>query len=165
MKEMLKGKKILIVDDEKDILDVLLDMLYISKVDVASNFEDAKNLILVNDYDIAILDIMGVKGYDLLNLTTNKQIPTLMLTAHALTKEDLKKSIEEGASYYVPKEEIEKIDVFIADVLEAVEKKKNPARKCIERLGSYYDRRFGGTDWRDKEQDFWKKKLNEIPEI
>lgn len=165
MKEMLKGKKILIVDDEKDILDVLLDMLYISKVDVASNFEDAKNLILVNDYDIVILDIMGVKGYDLLNLTTNKQIPTLMLTAHALTKEDLKKSIEEGASYYVPKEEIEKIDVFIADVLEAVEKKKNPARKCIERLGSYYDRRFGGTDWRDKEQDFWKKKLNEIPEI
>lgn len=165
MKEILKGKKILIVDDEKDVLDVLLDMLDISKVDVASNFDDAKDLILSNDYDIAVLDIMGVKGYDLLKLTTNKKIPTLMLTAHALTKEDLKKSIEEGASYYVPKDKIENIDVFVADVLEAKEKKKNPVRKCFERLESYYDKRFGGRDWRDKEQEFWKKKLDEIPDI
>jgi hypothetical protein len=48
-----------------------------------------------------------------------------MLTAHALTKEDLKKSAEKGASFYVPKDEIDKVALYVADVLEAKEKKRN----------------------------------------
>ena len=55
---------------------------------------------------------MGVNGFELLRIAEEKHIPALMLTAHALNEETLKKSAEEGASYYVPKEEIAQIDVF-----------------------------------------------------
>lgn len=158
-RKILKGKLVLIVDDEKDILDLLTEFLGMCRIDTASSFEQAKELLESNEYDIAVLDIMGVKGYELLKIANEHHIPALMLTAHALTKEDLKKSAEEGASYYVPKDEINKIDVFVADVLEAKEKDKNPWVRWFERLGSFFDKKFSGTNWREQEKEFWLQKL------
>jgi len=160
-KRIIKGKKILIVDDEKDVLDVLMELLDVCKIDAASSFEEGKKLLESRSYDIAVLDIMGVQGYELLRIANERGIPSLMLTAHALSPEDLKKSAENGASYYAPKDEMNKIDIFVSDVLEAAEKKKNAWVKWFTRLGSFYDKRFGGTDWREKEKDFWKEKLEE----
>jgi len=159
--KLLRGKRILIVDDEKDILAELVELLGVCKIDTASSFDEAKELFKGNDYDIAILDIMGVNGYALLEIANKKGIPSIMFTAHALSEENLKKSAQNGASYYVPKEEISKIDVFIADVLEAKEKKKNVWIKCLERLGGCYDEQFGGPNWREKEREFWEEKLKE----
>lgn len=159
--KILKGKKVLIVDDEKDILDVLTELLSQCKIDAATSFEDGKRLLETSEYHIAILDIMGVNGFELLKIANQRGIPALMLTAHALTKENLKKSAENGASYYAPKDEINKIGLFVADVLEAKEKEKNVWVKWIERLGSFYDTKFGGTAWREEEKEFWKKKLEE----
>ena len=59
-KKIIKGKKVLIVDDEKDVLDLLVELLTICKIDTASTFEEAKDLLEKNYYDIAVLDIMGV---------------------------------------------------------------------------------------------------------
>jgi len=157
--KILQGKLVLIVDDEKDILDLLTELLGMARVDTASSFEEAKELLETNEYDIAVLDIMGVKGYELLKIANEHNIPALMLTAHALSKEDLKKSAEEGASYYVPKDEINKIDVFVADVLEAKEKDKNPWVRWFERFGSFFDKKFSGTNWREQEKEFWLQKL------
>lgn len=157
----LKGKKLLIVDDEQDVLDQLLEQLDFCKIDTASSFDEAKKLLEAGEYDVAILDIMGVKGFDLLDIANSKKIPCLMFTAHALSEENLLKSAQNGASYYVPKDEIANIQTFIADILEAKEKKKNIWVKAIERLGGFYDKRFGGPDWRVKERDFWEKKLKE----
>lgn len=153
-KKVLKGKHVLIVDDEQDVLDILVELLSICKVDTASTFEEAKKLLENNYYDIAVLDIMGVKGYDLLAIANEKKVPALMLTAHALSKESLKKSFQEGASYYVPKDEINKIDVFVADVIDAREQKKNVFVRWYERLSGFYDNRFG-PDWREKDHEFW----------
>lgn len=153
-KKILRGKKILIVDDEKDILDLLLELLNMFKIDTASTFEEAKNLLENNYYDIAVLDIMGVKGYDLLAIANEKKVPALMLTAHALSKENLKKSFQEGASYYVPKDEINNIDIFLADVIEAREQKKNVFVKWYERLSSFCDTRFG-PNWKEEDREFW----------
>jgi DNA-binding NtrC family response regulator len=153
-KKILRGKKVLIVDDEKDILDLLVELLSICKIDTASTFEEAKDLLENNYYDIAVLDIMGVKGYDLLAIANEKKVPALMLTAHALSKENLKKSFQEGASYYVPKDEINKIDVFVADVIEAREQKKNVFVKWYERLSGFCDKRFG-PNWREEDREFW----------
>jgi hypothetical protein len=97
-----------------------------------------------------------VKGYDLLEIANERGIPALMLTAHALTKEDLKKSAEKGASFYAPKDEINKLDVFIADVLEAKEKNKNIWARWYERLSGFCDRRFG-KDWREQDREFWDR--------
>ncbi len=157
-KDILKGKRVLIVDDEKDVLDTLVELLEVCKIDTALSFEEAKKLLEENDYDVAVLDIMGVDGFQLLSIAKQRGIPALMLTAHGLSEENLKRSAEEGAAYYAPKDKIQNIDVFLADVLEALEKNKSPWERWFDRLAGFYDRKFGGTDWREKETEFWKKR-------
>ena len=161
-KKKIIGKRVLIVDDEQDILDTLASVLDICKIDTALSFEEGKRLLESSVYDIAVLDIMGVKGFELLKIANERGIPALMLTAHALSEENLKKSAENGASYYAPKDKINDIDVFIADVLEAKEKNKSAWVKVFERLGDFYDRKFGGPDWREKERDFWEKRTKPL---
>ena len=156
--DIVKGKRVLIVDDEKDVLETLTELLEICRLDTASSFEQGKELLESKYYDVAVLDIMGVKGYELLKIANSRNTPALMLTAHALSEEDLKKSAEEGAAYYAPKDRITDIALFVADVLEAIEEKKTAWTKWFDRLGGFFDKRFGGTDWRKKEKDFWEKK-------
>ena len=156
--KILKGKRILIVDDEKDILEFLIELLDMCRIDSASTFEEGKAFLEANHYHAAILDIMGVRGYELLEICRDKDIPALMLTAHALSKDNLKRSFEGGASYYVPKEEINKIDLFLADVLDARERQKNVWAKWYERLSGFCDRRFG-PNWKDEDPGFWDNLL------
>lgn len=163
--KLLKGKMVLIVDDESDVLDQLTELLDMCRIDTASSFEEGKRLLESESYDIAVLDIMGVKGFELLSIANKQNIPALMLTAHALSEESLKKSAEEGASYYAPKDEIDKIDLFIADVFEAKEKNKSPWDRWFERLGSFYDKRFHGTNWREQEREFWEEKIKKLPYV
>ena len=158
VKRRIMGKKVLIVDDEKDILEVLVELLELCKIDAASSFEEAKELLETNPYDLAVLDIQGVKGFELLEVAKKRSIPCLMLTAHALTAENLKKSAEKGAAYYVPKDEITRIATFVADVIEAVEKKKNPWVRWFERLSGSFDVIFTGPGWREREKEFWKQR-------
>ena len=164
---VLKGKKVLIVDDEPDILELLTELLSPCMIDRASTFEAAKEHLESEYYDAVVLDIMGVKGFELLDIASEKDIPALMLTAHALNKESLKKSAEEGASYYVPKEEIGNIGVFVADVIEAKEKKRNPWVRWLQRLGAFFDHRkdFSGPNWREENKKFWDEKLKNLPGI
>jgi len=161
-KERIAGRRVLVVDDEADVLETLEALLDRCKIDTASNFQAARDLMEHNVYDVAILDIMGVKGFDLLDIATRRGIPALMLTAHALSEETLRKSAENGASYYAPKDEISQIAVFVADVLEAAEKGKSPWLRVFERLGRYYDKKFGGPDWREKEKDFWAERVKTL---
>ncbi len=164
-KKLLEGKKILIVDDEPDVLESLIELLDMCKIDTASTFEEGKRLLEDQDYDITILDIMGVQGFELLKIANVQKIPALMLTAHALSEESLKKSAEDGAAYFAPKDKMPEIESFVADVLEAMEKKKSPWVKWFDRLGAFYDKRFQGTDWREKEREFWEEKQKRLPTI
>mgnify|MGYP005636640253 FL=1 len=165
VRKVIGRKWILIVDDEQDVLDSLVELLDICRIDTAQSFDEGKRLLEENDYDVAILDIMGVDGFRLLDIANQRNIPALMLTAHALSEESLKRSAEQGASYYAPKDEIERIDLFVADIIEAVDKKKNVWVKWLERLGSYYDSRFTGPNWREKDKAFWDKKLKQMGHI
>ncbi|MFH1242059.1 MAG: response regulator, partial [Pseudomonadota bacterium] len=87
--DILKGKNILLVDDEPDILETLAETLDECDIETASTFESAKKLLESKVYDAAVLDIMGVRGFDLLEIATRKKIPALMLTAHGLSPENL----------------------------------------------------------------------------
>jgi DNA-binding NtrC family response regulator len=164
-KKIIKGKYILIVDDEQDVLDLLVELLSFCIIDAALTYEQGLSLLKNNSYDVAILDIMGVNGFKLLEVAVEQEIPALMLTAHALSEKNLKRSMKEGASYYAPKEEMDKIELFLADIIEAKNKNKNVLVRWFERLSGFYDTRFSGTDWRVKEKEFWEKKLKEIPKI
>ena len=161
VKKTIERKQILIVDDEQDVLDTLLELLDICRIDTARSFEEGKHLLEENKYDVAILDIMGVDGFKLLEIAKQRGIPALMLTAHGLSEENLKRSAEEGASYYAPKDEMNHIDLFVADIIDAREKKKNVWVKWLDRLSGFYDSRFTGPNWREKDKEFWEKKLKE----
>lgn len=163
--KIIHGRKILLVDDEPDVLEVLSELLSICKIDTATSFEEAKKLLETYEYDVTVLDIMGVRGYDLLDIATKRGIPALMFTAHALTEESLKKSAEGGAAYFAPKEEVQNIRTFIADIIEAKEQKMNPWTRWFDRLGGYFDNKFVGENWREKEREFWEKRLKQFPGV
>ena len=154
--EYLEGKRVLIVDDEPDVLDSLEDLLSMCDVTKASNFEDAKECLQNQYFDIAVLDIMGVEGYDLLEIANRKKIPAAMLTAHALSPENLVKSIKEGAASYLPKDEMINIASFLNDILEAKEKGKNTWSHWYDRMGSFFEKRFR-KELKQSDQDFWEK--------
>ncbi|MBN1105770.1 MAG: response regulator [Deltaproteobacteria bacterium] len=154
--EALKGKKILIVDDEPDVLVVLEELLSMCRVVKASTFEEAKRLLESEAFDFAILDIMGVDGYKLLEIAGQRNITPVMLTAHALSPEDTVKSFKGGAASYVPKDEITRIVNFLADILEAREKGKSLWWRWMDRLENYYERKFG-PDWQEGDKEFWKR--------
>jgi DNA-binding NtrC family response regulator len=158
--KILLGKRILIVDDERDVLETLIELLSLCKIDAASSFEEGKHHLVRHNYDMVILDIMGVKGFDLLDIARDRGIPVLMLTAHALNEESLVKSIEKGAAYFVPKEEMTQIGTYAADVLEAKEKKKNPWVRWFKRLGGTFDLIFTGPHWREQQKEFLEKLKN-----
>jgi DNA-binding response OmpR family regulator len=77
----LENKRILIVDDEPDVLESLEEALDMSTTVRAQTFEEAYRLLETQTFDIAILDIMGVDGYQLLETAHKKNVVAVMLTA------------------------------------------------------------------------------------
>lgn len=152
----INGKRVLIVDDEIDVRETLKDLLPMCEIETASNFEDAKNLLQNRYYDIAILDIMGVNGFELLAIAKKNETTAIMLTAHALSTENIIKSQIEGAASYVPKEEMVHISQYLNDVLEAKEKGLHFWHRWLDRLGGYCEKRFG-KEWQKKDQAYWDK--------
>lgn len=154
--DLLEGKRVLIVDDEPDVFETLEELLSMCSLVEASTFEDAKNLLQRESFDIAVLDIMGVNGYKLLEIANEKNVPAVMLTAHALSVEDTVRSFKGGAASYAPKEEMIHIVTFLEDVLDARETAKNVWGRWMDRFGSFYDKKFG-LDWQQGDEEFWEK--------
>jgi CheY-like chemotaxis protein len=153
---LLEGKKVLVVDDEPDVLDVLEEILYMCDVAKAATFEEAKELLEKNYFDLAILDIMGVDGYKLLHIAKRRNITAVMLTAHALSPDNLKKSIKEGADSYIPKDEMSNITTFLIDMLKSQEKGESTWEQWDRNFSSFFERKWGG-DWKNQDREFWKK--------
>jgi len=150
--DLLEGKRILIVDDETDVLEVLEDLLDTCRLTRASSFDEARDLLENQYFDMAILDIMGVRGYELLDICNRKGVIPVMLTAYAMTPEDLRKSYENGAASFVPKEKMADIATYLTDIFEAREKGKSFWWRWFDRMADYFERKFG-PDWQ-KEHGF-----------
>ena len=153
---LIKDKTILVVDDEPDVRDTIEDLLADCAVVTVGSFEEARELLEARPFDIAILDIMGVAGYDLLEIATRKKIITVMLTAHALSPDNVVKSYRAGAAFYIPKEEMVNIASFLEDIMEARNKGQSTWTRWFDRLGAYCERRFG-PDWQTGDRIFWEK--------
>lgn len=151
-KRLLEGKRILIVDDEPDILETLEELLSMCGVTKASSFEKGKDLLETQDFDIALLDIMGVNGFELLRIANERKVIAVMLTAHALSVEDTLRAYKEGAASYVPKDKMANITTYLNDVLEAKEKGKHFWWRWLERFGSYYNKKFA-SEWKNKNKE------------
>ena len=156
---ILQGKRIIVVDDEADVLDTLVELLSMCKTETASTFEDAQKKLIAGNFDMAILDIMGVDGYKLLDLATERNITAVMLTAHALSPADTLKSHQKGAAYFLPKEEMVNLEEHLIDVLEAEAKGQSAWDRWFDKFASFYERKFG-PDWQDPDKDYWDKFKN-----
>ena len=153
--QILEGKSILIVDDEPDIVESLKEILDMCDVDAALDAKTAEQLLKSKQYDIAVLDIMGVNGYELLAVANEQNILTVMLTAHALSPENFAKSMNEGACAYLPKHNLAEIDLLLSDVLEDGCKKSRSLGKWFDRLKGYYEKKFG-PGWLDEYKGSWQ---------
>jgi hypothetical protein len=103
---------------------------------------------------------MGVDGFSLLRKSVSRGFPTVMLTAHALTPEALKKSIKLGAVSFLPKEKMPEIESYLEDVV--LGGGKSAWEKLFDKLGSFFSKRFG-PDWKERDA-FFKAFENELKE-
>ncbi|MEN8211840.1 MAG: response regulator [Thermodesulfobacteriota bacterium] len=154
--DFLKDKHILAVDDEQDILETIQEILIDTKVDLAQDYETASNKISAIQYDLAILDIMGVNGIQLLEECVARKIPAIMLTANSMNPSSLVASIKKGAISYLSKEHLSDLDSLINELLGAREEGKPTWKLLFDKLGSYFDKRFG-NNWKDDDKEFWEK--------
>ena len=155
--DILTGRNILVVDDEPDILETVAEELDICVTHKARDFDTALEYLQNNKYDIVILDIMGVDGFELLKHTVSRGIPTLMLTAHALTPEALAESAKLGAVSYLPKEKMTELRNILADIIHG---RGRPVwEKLFDRLAPYFRKRFG---WSPKEEQDIIKEFEDI---
>jgi len=152
VKETLKSKKVLVVDDEPDILETISEMLDGCEIHTAGNFESGLQMLLNNHYDAVILDIMGVNGFELLKNSNAKGFPTIMLTAYQITPEAVKRSLDMGAAAFLPKELIGEIKELLQEVFQGGGKRLWWL-KSLEKTGSYFDKKFG-SGWKGQHKIF-----------
>ena len=99
-------------------------------------------VVVAGGVDVLVLVIMGVRGFHLLEIAVSRNLPVAMLTAHALTPEALKRSIEMGARAYLPKEKLGEIIPFLEDRLEETESMPGWGR-LMKRLEGFFNTRWG----------------------
>jgi len=151
MKEsILKGKQILAVDDEPDVLTTLeeeiLEACPDCRFDKASQYEEAVQKIRSSAYDLVILDIMGVRGFELLELAVSRNLRVVMLTAHALSPEALKRAYEMKARAYLPKEKLGEVVPFLEDAL--THEFSSGWKRLFEKMLDFFDKKFG-EGWKE----------------
>lgn len=99
-------RKILIVEDDKNIALLIADTLSISNYDCVNVYDGIKalELILENEYDLIILDIMlpGLNGFELQQKIKHLNIPVIFLTA-LQDIQDKVNGLRAGAEDYIVK--------------------------------------------------------------
>lgn len=100
-------KKVLIIEDDKNILELEKDYLEIEgfEVDFSMNGEDGLLKALAKDYDLIVLDLMlpGLSGYEVCSqLRKKKDTPILMVTAKVTTNDKVR-GLGLGADDYLVK--------------------------------------------------------------
>jgi DNA-binding NtrC family response regulator len=148
----LDGKVVLVVDDEPDVLDTVAETLDMTVVHKAENFDTALDCLQKNSYDLVILDIMGVNGFELLKHAVAKGFLTVMLTAHAVTLEALRESMKLGAAAFLPKEYIAELKEVLEDVIQG-RKIRFWWRKSFDRTYTHSTNEFGSS-WQEKDACF-----------
>ncbi|MBW2563561.1 MAG: response regulator [Deltaproteobacteria bacterium] len=139
----LKGKKILVVDDEEDVLETVAEILEMANVEGAFDYNTASEKIALNKYDLAILDIMGVNGLTLLEEAVKNNTPTIMLTAHSMDYKTLMLSIRKGSIAFLPKEMMADLDRYVDTLMNAYDSKQSTWKILFDEMGGFFSNKFG----------------------
>ncbi len=151
---VLAGKMLLVVDDEPDILEIVKEAFSNTTIITAQDFDSARKLINKDVFDLVILDVMGVNGFELLKICRVREVPAAMLTARAINVESINRAMREGAVSFLPKEELERLPDLVAEILTELEQGRTHWPKLFERLDSFFKKKFGDT-WRHLDTPPW----------
>jgi DNA-binding response OmpR family regulator len=109
---MAQGAKVLVVDDNEDVRDLVVHILNADGFHVfsASEGSSALSILKANEIDLVLLDVMmpGMSGLEVLTeIRTGsdkkiREVPVMMITAKSST-EDIDKALAIGANSYVVK--------------------------------------------------------------
>jgi DNA-binding NtrC family response regulator len=146
--QTVHGKRILVVDDEPDVLDTVTEVLASAHVVTAGSFDEARERITTEPFDLVILDIMGVNGFALLEACRANRLPAAMLTAHAINVESLNLAIKLGAVSFLPKEELHRLPELVAEILEGLEQGRSHWARLFQRLAPFFKEKLGVL-WED----------------
>jgi two-component system phosphate regulon response regulator PhoB len=128
---MTQRPKILVIEDEKDVQDLMLLHLKREGFDTVQteNGEEALRLLENSTYDLVIVDWMlpGLSGLEICK-RVNQKYPTLMVTARADTS-DIVLGLELGADDYLTKPF--EIPIFLARVRALLRRKSTTNEKPI----------------------------------
>lgn len=134
----LKGKRILIVDDEEDLCEILQYNLSNEgyKTDIAHSAEEALKRSLHN-YDLLMLDVMmgpmsGFKLADKLRKEMDINVPVIFLTAKD-TENDLLTGFSLGADDYITKPfSVNELTARVKAVLKRSSPSKNKSQSIVK---------------------------------
>lgn len=138
--------KVLIAEDDPDLGHLLKQYLELNDFEVhrVFNGEDVRNELIVNSYDILILDVMMPKedGFTLAGKISKlyPQLPFLFITARKM-KEDILQGLQLGADDYILKPfDADELILRIMNILKRPLKRKEVLAEIIH-IGSYnFDR-------------------------
>lgn len=68
------------MDDEPDVLDTIVVVLEMCRVDTTGDYERADDLLRTRSYDMVVLDVMGVRGLHLQEFSVNRTFPWVLVT-------------------------------------------------------------------------------------
>jgi CheY-like chemotaxis protein len=127
-------QKVLIVDDEKDFLDIIAERLLARGMDVstATSAEDALNMVEEESFDVVILDFMmpALDGFKALKLMKAKRpdVQIIVLTGN-VPDEKRREAKALGALDVIEK------PPDLKDLIQKIKKAKKPQRTVREKKG------------------------------
>jgi len=119
----IRGSRVLLVEDEADLLEILTDLLEAEGCEVRGERDGAAALAaaLADPPDAILCDVVlpGIDGYEfcrrLRSASAGRDVPLLFLTARG-EPEDRRRGYEAGANRYLPK------PISAEEILEALER-------------------------------------------
>ena len=160
-RSVLDGKRILAVDDEPDVLEVLKEEIMSAAPEVP--FRDGHHLRAGDrscwrrghtTFSSSISWVFAALTSCRAPPVRDYPIPTVMLTAHAFSPDALKKSIELGARAYLPKERLGAMVPFLEDVLTY---EYGPVwKRLLKEVEGVFSKEWGPY-WRKPNDAFWKE--------
>jgi len=147
---ILENKMILAVEDDPDVLAVLEEEIRTACpnciFDKAATYTEASERMASFIYDLVILDIRGVRDFDLLRKAVTCNLPVALLTAHPLTPEALGYCSNQVHAY-LPKERLSEIVPFLE---EALKHRYLPTwRRLFDEMTGFCGRKIE-IDWRKR---------------
>ena len=119
----MKTKRFLAVDSQVGLLLTLEEKILSGfpeyHLDMATTFEDGRQLMLMVMYDLVILDIMSSPGANLLDLILSRKLPVLVLSDNVTLPEALSQFNGLRIKAFLPKKDLDNIVPVIEHILKS----------------------------------------------